>query len=134
MKVHGVECIEIAEHMTFNLGTTFALLWNAGGYGRRPEDDLTQALWHLERSYEHDSAFLQAGQAAMHFESIMLPRKCIFNQPSPWCSHIRNALAAICDMHAGRSIHERIRLTDRARACIEQAVTDERCIGRGQEP
>jgi hypothetical protein len=130
----GVECIEIVEHMTFNLGTALALLWNAGDYGRPAEKDLEQALWHLQRSNDHDTAFLLAGQAAMHFQSVMRGRKMIFNRPSPWCEAIRNAIAAICDMHAGRTIRERIRLTDRATMCIKQAIEDERCLGRGQEP
>lgn len=131
----GVECIEIIEHMTFNLGNATKYLWRGGlkVVGDACQD-YQKALWYLQRSHENDTAFLVAGQAAMHFESIMFPRKCIFNRPSPWPEPIRNAIAAICDLHTGRSIQERIRLTDRAIACVKQAIADDRCLGRGMEP
>lgn len=44
----GVECIEIVEHMTFNLGTAFAYIWRAGKKNDLVED-LRKAQWYLER-------------------------------------------------------------------------------------
>ncbi len=130
----GVECVEIIEHMTFNLGNAVKYLWRGGLKVSDPTQDYEKALWYLRRSHENDTAFLQAGQAAMHFESVMFTRKHIFNRPSPWCEPIRNAIAAICDMHTGRDVRDRIRLSDRAIMCVETAIADEGCMGRGMEP
>lgn len=44
----GVECIDIVEHMTYNLGTAFALIWRAGKKGNVIED-LQKAQWYLDR-------------------------------------------------------------------------------------
>lgn len=44
----GVECIEIAEHFSFNLGNVLKYLWRAGRKGDRIED-LRKAQWYLER-------------------------------------------------------------------------------------
>ena len=131
----GVECIEIIEHMTFNLGNAMKYLWRGGLKNTDATQDLEKALWYLRRSFENDTAFLTViGPAAMHFREIMADRKHIFNRPSPWCEPIRNAIAAICDIHAGRDVRERIRLTERAIMCVETAIADERCMGRGMEP
>jgi len=46
----GVECIQITEHMGFNLGNAVKYIWRAdlkhddGGM-----EDLTKALWYIER-------------------------------------------------------------------------------------
>jgi hypothetical protein len=43
-----VECIDIAEHMTFNLGNAVKYVWRAGEKGDRLED-LKKARWYLDR-------------------------------------------------------------------------------------
>lgn len=130
----GVECIEIIEHMTFNLGNAMKYLWRGGLKVSDATQDFEKGLWYLRRSYEQDTAFLTIGPATMHFREIMSSRKQIFNRPSPWCEPIRNAIAAICDLHSGHEVRERIRLTERAIMCVETAIADERCYGRGIEP
>lgn len=44
----GIECIQIAEHMNFNLGNALKYLWRADLKGN-PEKDLKKAIWYLRR-------------------------------------------------------------------------------------
>lgn len=44
----GVECIDIAELLSFNLGNCLKYCWRAGMKGNEKED-LDKALWYLER-------------------------------------------------------------------------------------
>jgi hypothetical protein len=47
----GVECIQVTEHMNFNLGNVVKYLWRHGEKGR-PVDDLKKAAWYLTREIE----------------------------------------------------------------------------------
>lgn len=44
----GVECIQITEHMNFNLGNAFKYIWRADLKNDAVED-LNKARWYLER-------------------------------------------------------------------------------------
>jgi len=44
----GVECIEITEHMNFNLGNAMKYIWRADEKGSAIED-LKKAVWYVER-------------------------------------------------------------------------------------
>jgi hypothetical protein len=44
----GVECVDVAEWLNFNLGNALKYLWRAGQKGKRCED-LSKAVWYLER-------------------------------------------------------------------------------------
>lgn len=44
----GVECIQITEHMNFNLGNAVKYIWRAGEKGK-PLEDLRKARWYVER-------------------------------------------------------------------------------------
>lgn len=44
----GVECIEITEHMNYNLGNAIKYIWRAGQKGDQIED-LMKARFYLER-------------------------------------------------------------------------------------
>lgn len=44
----GVECIDVVEHMTFNVGNAVKYLWRAGLKGDRLED-LEKARWYIDR-------------------------------------------------------------------------------------
>jgi len=49
----GVECIDIAEHMGFNLGNAIKYIWRAGIKGGDIDmhlDDLKKARWYLDRA------------------------------------------------------------------------------------
>ena len=46
----GVECIEIVEHLPFNVGNAIKYLWRAGlKDGSDPWEDLRKAAWYAER-------------------------------------------------------------------------------------
>lgn len=46
----GIECIDVIEHMTFNIGSAVKYLWRAGLKPATKEDeDLKKALWYIER-------------------------------------------------------------------------------------
>jgi hypothetical protein len=44
----GVECIQITEHMGFNLGNAIKYIWRANEKGD-PMVDLMKARWYVER-------------------------------------------------------------------------------------
>lgn len=44
----GVECIQVTEHMNFNLGNAMKYIWRAGLKGKERED-LEKAIWYLQR-------------------------------------------------------------------------------------
>ncbi len=43
-----IECIDITEHMGFNLGNAMKYIWRADLKGNR-DDDLKKAIWYLRR-------------------------------------------------------------------------------------
>lgn len=128
----GVECIEIAEYMGFNLGNAFKHLWRGGLKETGALQDYEKALWYLQRAYEQRAPWPQV--LGFSFREIMEPRKQIFNRPSPWCECVRQALAAICDACARPEVREAERIIRRAIQCVETAIADEQCLGRGLEP
>lgn len=130
----GIECIEVIEHMTFNLGNACKYLWRGGLKASDPTEDYRKALWYAQRSLEHDTAFLFGGAASMHFLEVMSTRTKIFARPSPWCEPVRHAIASICDLHSNRPVTQRIDLYDKLFKCIRQAIDDQNCMGRGLEP
>jgi hypothetical protein len=44
----GIECIQITEHMNFNLGNAIKYVWRAGLKGEHLED-LKKAVWYINR-------------------------------------------------------------------------------------
>ncbi len=44
----GVECIQITEHMGFNLGNAIKYIWRADEKGNAIED-LEKAVWYIKR-------------------------------------------------------------------------------------
>lgn len=44
----GVECIQVTEHMTFNLGNAVKYIWRAELKGNQITD-LQKAKWYIER-------------------------------------------------------------------------------------
>jgi hypothetical protein len=47
----GIECIEVVEHMGFNVGNAIKYLWRADLKGNALED-LQKAAWYVEREIE----------------------------------------------------------------------------------
>ncbi len=49
----GVECIQIAEHFTFNIGQVYKYTWRCGLKDSEPVlRDLEKAKWYLEREIQ----------------------------------------------------------------------------------
>jgi hypothetical protein len=51
----GVECIDVVEHMPFNVGNAVKYLWRAGHKGNLLED-LRKAAWYIEREIQRQSS------------------------------------------------------------------------------
>lgn len=47
----GIECIDIVEHMNFNLGNAIKYIWRADDKGA-PITDLEKAVWYLQREIQ----------------------------------------------------------------------------------
>lgn len=46
----GVECIDVVEHMSFNVGNAMKYMWRAGlKPGAEHKQDLEKAVWYLQR-------------------------------------------------------------------------------------
>jgi len=43
----GVECIDVVEHMSFNLGNAIKYVWRAGH--KNGLEDLKKAVWYINR-------------------------------------------------------------------------------------
>ena len=44
----GIECIDIIEHFSFNLGAAIKYIWRSGFKGEKTED-LEKAVWYIRR-------------------------------------------------------------------------------------
>lgn len=52
-----VECIQVTEHMTFNVGNVIKYLWRNGLKNGQPQvQDLKKALWYIEREIQRVEA------------------------------------------------------------------------------
>ena len=47
----GIECIDVVEHMGFNLGNAIKYIWRADEKGKSLED-LRKAAWYVQREIE----------------------------------------------------------------------------------
>lgn len=56
----GVECIDVTEHMSFNVGNAVKYLWRADHKGRQVED-LEKARWYVEREIQRLTKDADAG-------------------------------------------------------------------------
>lgn len=48
----GVECIDVVEHMGFNVGNAVKYLWRADHKHETPIEDLKKAAWYISREIE----------------------------------------------------------------------------------
>lgn len=51
----GVECIQVVEHVGFNLGNAVKYIWRADLKGSAV-DDLRKAIWYIERELQRRDA------------------------------------------------------------------------------
>ena len=47
----GIECIDVVEHLTFNVGNAIKYLWRAGLKGALVED-LKKSRWYIDREIQ----------------------------------------------------------------------------------
>lgn len=52
----GIECIQITEHMNFNLGNAVKYIWRAGLKSDATAEDLAKARWYLDREIKRISS------------------------------------------------------------------------------
>lgn len=50
----GVECIDVVEHMGFNLGNAIKYIWRAD-LKENTEVDLRKAIWYIDRELQRRS-------------------------------------------------------------------------------
>ena len=55
----GIECIQITEHMGFNLGNAIKYVWRADLKGNSLED-LRKAIWYIDREIQKREASIRA--------------------------------------------------------------------------
>ena len=55
----GVECIDVVEHMGFNLGNSVKYIWRADHKSETPIEDLQKAKWYISREIERLQAVKQ---------------------------------------------------------------------------
>jgi hypothetical protein len=55
----GIECIQITEHMGFNLGNALKYIWRADLKGN-PDDDLAKAIWYINREIKRRKETIKA--------------------------------------------------------------------------
>lgn len=48
----GIECIDVVEHLNFNIGNAIKYLWRAGLKTADPTEDLRKAAWYCERELD----------------------------------------------------------------------------------
>jgi hypothetical protein len=48
----GIECIQVTEHMNFNLGNAVKYLWRSDLKAETPIEDLQKARWYIEREIQ----------------------------------------------------------------------------------
>jgi len=58
----GIECIDVVEHMSFNLGNAVKYIWRSRLKGRF-EEDILKAIWYLKRELRrHESVSNQTSK------------------------------------------------------------------------
>ena len=51
----GIECIDVVEHLSFNVGNAIKYLWRAGLKSKDPIEDLRKAIWYINREIDRRS-------------------------------------------------------------------------------
>lgn len=51
----GIECIQVVEHMPFNIGSAVKYLWRCDSKHPDPIEDLKKAVWYINREIERRS-------------------------------------------------------------------------------
>lgn len=70
----GVECIDVVEHMTFNVGNAIKYLWRAGYKGNLIED-VEKARWYIDREVVRLKKQDEKHKASLQPPSLPNPRR-----------------------------------------------------------
>ena len=72
----GVECIQITEHMGFNLGNAVKYIWRADEKGNALQD-LEKAAWYVNREIKRRLSQVESRPAIsiQHSEGCFLPER-----------------------------------------------------------
>lgn len=76
----GIECIQITEHMGFNLGNATKYVWRADLKGDAIEN-LEKAVWYIQREIERRKALAQ--QSDTEANPVTRAAEAIFGRPLP---------------------------------------------------
>ena len=60
MHASGVECIEITEYMSFNIGNAFKHVWRSG-LKKNTVEDLKKAAWYITREIDRKRGMILQG-------------------------------------------------------------------------
>ena len=70
----GIECIDVVEHMSFNVGNAVKYLWRAD-YKGAPIEDLEKAVWYLKREIDKRTRPVAEEKTFVHGDlSLNIPR------------------------------------------------------------
>jgi hypothetical protein len=71
----GVECIDIVEHMVFNVGAAVKYLWRAGlkGGADKRLEDLRKARWFIDREIQKTEREQAAAAAPVFVTEKVVP-------------------------------------------------------------
>lgn len=129
----GVECIEICEHMTFNLGNAFKYGWRYREKGD-PVENLKKMLWYAKRSYQFDTTHLVSAEGfGAYFKDYVLnaKRRDALRAPSPWSESVLGAMFLIVRLGHATSVSFRTSLYGELFTSIEEAIKEESGTGKG---
>lgn len=86
----GVECVEIAECLTFNLGNAFKYLFRRNNKGSSVAD-VAKAQWYINRELERVRPYVFGGRSPAPFDLAVKVGRVIAHEPS----HVGRALQHI---------------------------------------
>lgn len=80
----GIECIQVTEHLNFNIGSAFKYLWRCGLKGEKNED-LKKARWYIDRGFDivahvHDEILIESRENKHLLEII----SNVMTSPPKW--------------------------------------------------
>lgn len=88
----GLECIDVVEHLTFNIGNAFKYVWRCSLKGNEVED-LKKALWYLKRELRMQDVTRISGSIISEHEALFFTLRQKVVDADPECL-IGRALAS----------------------------------------
>lgn len=67
--IAGIECIDVVEHMPFNLANAVKYIWRCEHKENKIED-LRKAIWYLNREISRTENFVASRDVCSHFVPI----------------------------------------------------------------